>query len=155
MARYSVNNRLAGTQQANTTTFKSQVSLTAATATLCRGAIMDWTVGADGAPNATDCQIVYDISRQTTLGTGTNATPNPIDNAVGVANTVGTVNYTVEPTVTSASSLHSVALNQRATLREYFDQGLRWPATNVNGLVARSLSPTYAANTLVTILFDE
>lgn len=43
MALYSVNNRLAGTQQALTTTFKSQVALTAATgaATLKRGWIYE------------------------------------------------------------------------------------------------------------------
>ncbi len=155
MGRYSVNNRLAGTQQANTTTFKSQISTAAATATLCRGSAIDVSFGADGAPNATDCQIVYDISRLTTAGTATALTPLALDNALGAAGTVAQGNFTVEPTITGTSSMYMIALNQRASLRVFFDQGLRWPATNLNGLVFRSLSPTYTGNTSYTVMFDE
>jgi hypothetical protein len=155
MARYSANNRLAGTQQANAATFKTQLNLSAATATLLRGSLIDLSVGADSAPNATDTQIVYDVSRSTTVGTGTAVTPVPIDNTSGAAGTVGTANQTAEPTITATSSLYAIALNQRSSLRVFFDQGLRWPATNLNGLAIRSLSPVYAGNTLVAAIFDE
>ena len=155
MARYSSNNRMGGTQQALTTTFKSQVSLAAATATLMRGSVMDIDFGPDGAPNATDCQIVYDISRLTSAGTATSITPVPIDNTSSAAGTVAQANFTAEPTVTAASSLYMIALNQRASLRVFFDQGLRWPATNLNGLVFRALSPTYTGNVSATMFHDE
>jgi hypothetical protein len=155
MARYSANNRMGGTQAALTTGFTSQLTLTAATATLCRGSLVDLSVGADSAPNATDCQIVYDISRCTAVGTGTAVTAVPIDQVSGAAGSVATVNHTGQPTVTAASSLYSVALNQRSSLRVFFDQGLRWPATNAAGLAIRSLSPVYNGFVLVTTIFDE
>ena len=81
MALYSESNRLAGSQQNLTNTAGTIVSLTAATgaATLKRGWIYEWEVGADGAPNSTDCAIIYDWVRQSTLGTGTSATPSPLD----------------------------------------------------------------------------
>lgn len=160
MALYSINNRLAGTQQALTTTFKTQMSLTAATgaATLKRGWIYEWEVGADGAPNATDCAIVYDWSRQTAAGTSTSATPNPLDSADTAAGLVCTVNFTAEGTITAASSLMSVALNQRNSQRWIArdeKSALIIPATNLAGIAARALSPTYAATVVVTEMFAE
>ena len=157
MARYSTNNRLAGTQQAVSTTFKTQMALTAATATLCRGQIVEVAYGADGAPNATDCNIVYDISRQTAAGTSTAATPNP-DNPADVASrTVGSVNFTAEGTITAASTVFTRTLNQRASQQWYANPGseLVWPATNLAGLAVRALSPTYAANILVETKHDD
>lgn len=152
MPLYVTNNRLAGTQQNLTTTFKTIVALTAATATLRRGKLMELAFGADGAPNATDCQIVYDVSRQTGAGTSTAATPNPKDPADVAAGTVGAVNFTAEGTITAASSLFSKALNQRASqIWSARDEAnaLIWPATNLAGLAARALSPTYGAPVLI------
>lgn len=157
MARYSTNNRLAGTQQSLTTTFKTQLSLTAATATLCRGQIVELAYGADGAPNATDCQIVYDVSAQTAAGTSTSATPNK-DNPADVASrTVASVNFTAEGTITAASSVWTRVLNQRASQQWYANPGseLIWPATNLSGLAFRALSPTYASNVLVEAKHDD
>ncbi len=157
MARYSTNNRLAGTQQAVSTTFKTQLALTAATATLCRGQIVEVSYGADGAPNATDCNIVYDISRQTAVGTSTAATPlgtNPADVA---SRTVAAVNFTAEGTITAASTIFTRTLNQRASQQWYANPGseLVWPATNLAGLAVRALSPTYASNILVETKHDD
>jgi hypothetical protein len=160
MAKYSVNNRMAGSQQVLTTTLKSQTEITAATATLCRGQITEIAVGADGAPNATDCQIVYDVARGTTLGTGTAATPNPVGPDVA-SRSVGTVNHTVEPTVTGGTafvgSLWSRSLNQRAAQQWFANPGseLVWPATNLNGLVGRALSPTYTSFVLTDFKYDD
>ena len=161
MGRYSVNNRFAGTQQATSTSYKSQISVAAATATLCRGSLVDVSFGADGAPNSTDAQVVYDLSRLTTAGTATAITPQPVDNALGAANTVAQACFTGEPTVTggtgtqSTSSLYMIALNQRASLRVFFDQGLRWPAVNFNGIVGRALASVYTGNISFQMTFDE
>lgn len=152
MPLYSVSNRLAGTQQNLTTTYKTIVALTAATATLKRGKLMEIAFGADGAPNATDCQIVYDVSRQTAAGTSTGATPNPKDPADVAAGTVASVNFTAEGTITANSSLWNKALNQRASQIWYARDeanALIWPATNLAGLACRALSPTYAAPVLI------
>jgi len=150
MPGYTTNNRMAGAQQAMGSSFKTALSLTAATATLKRGKLTDLTVGADGAPNATDCQIVWDVSRQTAAGTSTAATPTPLDPADTAAGTVGAVNYTAEGTITGGSSLLMMALNQRASQRWAAVPGseLVWPATNLAGLAVRALSPTYTGNFL-------
>ena len=158
MGRYHGNNRMGGTQQATGSSFSTNLptlAVAAATATLCRGSIIDISFGPDGAPNNTDCQVVYDLSRITTAGTATAITPNPLDNALGAAGTVMSSNFTVIPTITSASSLYMIALNQRASLRVFFDQGLRWPATNLAGICMRALSPTYTGNTSAAMTFDE
>lgn len=154
MALYSTNNRLAGTQQNLTSTFKTIVALTAATgaATLKRGWIYEVEVGADGAPNSTDCAIVWDWSRQTAAGTSTSATPNPLDTADTAAGLVASVNFTAEGTITAASSLMSLALNQRNSQRWIArdeKSALIIPATNLAGIAARALSPTYASTVVV------
>lgn len=154
MPLYSTNNRLAGAQQNLTTTFKTIVVVKAATATLKRGKLMELAFGADGAPNATDCQIVYDVSRQTADATATAATPNPKDPADTASGSVAQVNATAEGTITAASSLFSKALNQRASQIWYAKDeanALIWPATNLAGLAARALSPTYAAPVLIDL----
>lgn len=158
MAIYSESNRLAGSQGNLTNTAATQVSLTAATgaATLKRGWLYEWEVGADGAPNSTDCAIIYDWIRQTTLGTGTSATPSPLDLADTAAGLVCTVNYTVEPSVTV--SLMSVALNQRNSQRWIAkDQksSLIVPATNIAGIAGRARSPTYASTVIMTEFHEE
>ncbi len=157
MARYGLNTlQGGGTSQAITTTFKSSVSVTAATGgPVTRGRLVDIQVGPSGPPNATDCSIVYDISRCTTLGTGTSATPVPIDNLSGACATVGNTCFTGEPTVTSNSSLWSIPLNQRSSIRVFFDQPLCWPAVNVYGLVVRALSPTTTGTVNAQVYFDE
>lgn len=158
MAIYSVNNRLAGTQQNISTTFKTIVGLSAATASLRRGRLWRMAFGADGAPNATDCQIVYDIARMTAAGTSTVATPTAPDGTAVAADAVANVNYTVEPTVTATSTLKAFSLNQRASqIWTAFDKDdtLVWPATNLAGLVARALSPTYASPVLITTDFED
>lgn len=160
MALYNTNNRLAGTQQNLTTTYKTALSLTAATgaATLKRGWVYEIEVGADGAPNATDCQIVYDFSRQTAAGTSTSATPNPLDSADTAAGLVASVNFTAEGTVTAASSLLTMALNQRASQRWIARDdrsALIIPATNLAGIAMRALSPTYASPVLVNAFHQE
>ena len=158
MGMYSTNNRLAGSQQNLSTSFKSLVGLNAATASLRRGRLWEIEVGTDAAPNATDCPVTWDIARQTAAGTGTSATPLALNPADAASDTVATVNYTAEPTVTAASTLLALALNQRASQRWVAfspDQALVWPATNLAGLVIRALSPTYASVALATAIHED
>ena len=149
-----------------TTTAVSQLSLTAATATLRRAFIYEFDVGADGAPNATDCAIMWDLSKQTSLGTGVSMTLNPLDQSdagTGTPGSIGTANYTIEPIVasptTGVASLWILAANQRASYRWVVNPGgpgeLVVPAVNVTGLVIRALSPTYASTVIVQMFFRE
>lgn len=158
MPLYNSNNRLAGTQQNLGTSFKTILSLVGVTATLRRGKIVELAFGPDGAPNASDCQIVYDVSRQTAAGTATAATPTPKDSADVAAGSGCAVNYTAEGTITAASSLFTRALNQRASMQWQAmneSDGLWWPATNAVGLAIRALSPTNAVPVLVAAVHQE
>lgn len=158
MSRFNLNNRLAGTQQALSTSFKTIVAATAATATLTNAKVYEISIGQDGTLNATDCQVVWDLSRQTAAGTSTAATPVGVDGATRAAGTVGAVNFTVEGTITAASSLFSKSVNQRGALVwTTADEGgmIVIPATNLAGVALRALSPTYASFALGELKFME
>jgi hypothetical protein len=156
MAFYSANNRMAGSQQALSTSYKTLLNIVGATT--FRARLWEFTVGADGAPNATDCQIVWDVANKdaTTAGTGSATTPQKVNPADRAATLVVTGNFTAEPTTfTSALTL---ALNQRASQRWVAfgpDQALVMAATASIGLGIRALSPTYAANALADIVYEE
>jgi hypothetical protein len=156
MGVYSLNNRMVGAQQALTTTMKTQVNLIGAATR--RALVWEFMVGADGAPNATDCQIVYDVATKdvSTAGTSTPATPVKTNPADGAAVLTAAVNYSAEATV--YTPMVSLALNQRASQKWTAygpDQMLIMAATATIGLGFRALSPTYAANVLVNVMFDE
>lgn len=156
MALYSLNNRMAGTQQAMTTTYKTLINIIGATTR--RAQVWEVMVGADGAPNATDCQIVYDVSTKdaTTAGTGTSTTPGKLNPADGAAVLTASGNYTAE--ATTFTSLMTLALNQRASQRWVAfgeNQCLVMAATVSLGIGVRALSPTYAANALANVIFAE
>lgn len=155
--RYTVGTGHAGTQQAMTTTYKTLAAITAATGatTLRRGFIYDLMFGTDGTP--ADNAIVYKADRQTTVGTGTSATPSPLDPGDAAGLLVGTVNHTIEPTVTSATLLVEIAMNQRASYRWVAAPGgeLVIPATNVAGIGARAKSPAYTGTAQCNIHFIE
>jgi hypothetical protein len=143
MAVYSSSNSLAGTQQATTSTYKTQLALTAATATLTRGLIQEIDVGTPGTP--ADNYLEYDISRQTAAGTSTAVTPVPLDTTSRAAGTVGSANFTAEGTITATSSVFYLALNQRASYRWVAAPGseLVIPAVNLAGLAIRARSAAY------------
>lgn len=159
MAAYVSSNKLAGTQQNLVASpGKTIISLTAATgaATLKRGWIGELELGADGAPNSTDCAITFEAIRVTTVGTGTSTTPSPLDLADTAAGLVCTSNMTVEPSL--GVSLLPIALNQRNSQRwiaKDDKHSLIIPATNVAGIGIRAYSPTYASTVVVTVFHDE
>lgn len=158
MAKYSTSNTLAGTQQNLSSSYKTVVAVWSSTGTSARrGLIYDFEVGIDGAPNSTDCSVAWDISRQTADGTATSATPNPINPADGVMLGACKVNYTAEGTITAASSVWSLGLNQRSSFRWVCKDGgeLVYPATNLAGFALRAKSATYASTTVGTLYIDE
>lgn len=157
MAQYAVSNQNGGTPQVTSSAFGSAstsgagvIAINAATGatTLRRGWVYEFEIGADGVPNATDCQISFDISVITAAGTGTAAPANPIDVGGGDAAALltYTANYTATPTVTSNSSLFYMPLNQRASQRWIArdeKSALIIPAVNLKGIVGRTKSPNY------------
>jgi len=157
MAKYSASNQLGGTAQNLSTAYKTILSLRAITATLRRAWLYELLFGADGLPNATDCAIVYDVSRQTVDGTATAVTPVALDPADAASGSQTDVNYTAEGTITAASSLLAVSLNQRASQRWVAAPGseLVVPATNDAGLAVRAKSSTYTSTVVVPALFWE
>jgi len=156
MAKYEANNSMGGTQQAIAATYKTLLGLNAASATALRRAkVYDVLIGTNGTP--ADNYMEWDISAMTAAGTATAVTPNKLDQADGAALTVGTANYTAEPTVTSNSSLFYIGVNQRASYRWVAAPGseLVIPATNLAGLVLRSRSGGYTGTATGAMLFEE
>jgi hypothetical protein len=155
MPKYSTNNTLGGTQQAMTSTYKSLIVMSAQTTGLTRGRIYHFLIGTAGAP--ANNYMEYDLSRSTTIVTGTNVTPQAVSPADTPAGSVGTVNFTAEPTVTAASSLFYLPLNQQATFQWVAKDGceLWWPATALNGLTLRARSAAYTGVTGATIHHEE
>jgi len=155
MAKYSATNVNAGSLQNLTTTYKTLMALTAATATLRRAWVNDVTFGTAGTP--ADQAMQYDISEQTAAGTSTSLTPKPDDQADAAAGTVGSSNFSAEGTVTSSSSHMNIAANARATVRWVAAPGqeLVIPATNLAGFAFRALSPGYTSTAVVTAKFWE
>lgn len=147
MGTYAVN----ANQATVSTTAKGTCALWTVT-TLRRLKIYDYTVGATNVPNATDCDIVFDISRlsQTTSLAATAYTPQPTDPADGAAVGVASVNSTTEPAaalIASATPEAHFGFNQRNTVRwiaAQESQFLIGPATTVNGHYLSVLSPNYA-----------
>lgn len=159
MALYVEHNKLAGAQQnVAVSPGKTLINLTALTgaATLKRGWIYEWEVGADGPPNATDCAMTWHFDRNTSVGTGTPATPSPVDPADTAAGLVCTVNHTVEPAL--GVGLMAVALNQRNSQRWIArdeKSALIIPAVTVTGIGCRAMSPTYASTAVATLFHAE
>jgi hypothetical protein len=155
MAVFSTNNSLAGSLQAMSGTYKTLLSLTAATATLTNAMINEIDIGTAGTP--ADNYMELDVSRQTAAGTSTAATPNPTDGAKRAAGTVGSVNFTAEGTITAASSMLYMPWNQRASYRWVANPGneLIIPATNLAGYAIRCRSGGYTGNTGVTVFHVE
>jgi hypothetical protein len=151
MALYASNNLLGGTQQSLSSSFKTITALTAETTTLgvSRGFIYEILIGADGAPNATDCAIQWDLSAITAAGTATTAIPVALDGADIAGRITADVNATAEPTYTAASSRWALGANQRASYRWQVNPcgpgEIVIPATDEAGFGLRAKSVTYAS----------
>lgn len=150
MAKYAFNNLLGGTQQNLSSSFKTinYIVATTGATTLRRGYVDEFNFGQDGAPNSTNCTVVWSVDRTTADGTGTAAQAIPVDNQDAAALLTYKANYTAEPTVTANTTLLGIAMNQQDKFRwKVFDQKdmLIIPATNLAGIVTRAKSATFAA----------
>src|SRR5205809_5531927 len=108
MARYHVDNRMAGSQQALAAGFKTVLSLFNGSGGVgVGGRIVSIAVGLDGAPNSTDTQIIFAVNRMSADGTGTATTPKPLREAYVAKTSLHTVkaNYTAEPTYIASGQL--------------------------------------------------
>lgn len=156
MAGYAASNLNATTPalQAIASTYKTLLNLSSS-ATVRRIRIHEFVFGTVGTP--ADNAMQFDVSRTTTIGTGTAGVITPIDPADAAALSVSTINTTVEPTVTANSSLWMAGFNQRATHRwvAYPGQELVVPATSAAGIAFRALSPGYTGNASAQVEFVE
>lgn len=152
MAQYHMDNRFSLTQQNLTTTFKTLVAAYTTSNVLVRGRTVAISVGADGTPNASDCAIVYAVTRySTSTGTASPAgvqTWEKADAADPTARASARINFTSEPTYTSTALSWTRALNQRASMQwnaPDLDASIKWAATADAGVVLVALSPTYTS----------
>lgn len=162
MALWAANSRNAAIVSAQnlSASNKSIINLTATTIGIHRAFIYEFEVGADGTPNATDCAIVWEVHRCTSVGTGNPGTITVLDPAdIGTLDTsVSTVNCTIEPTgMTTQTAIFSLAANQRASYRWVVNPGgpgeMVVPATNTNGLSWEARSATYASTAIVSLFY--
>lgn len=157
MANFAASNSTTsvGTQQAVASTYKTLVSMTGAQSAPRRGKIYDVLVGTNGTP--ADNYMEWIIQRVTAPSTGTATTPLPLDPADAAATTLTVANSTTEGTVTAASELFYVGVNQRASYRWVAAPGSEfvWPATSCAGFVLRARSGGYTGTATGTCLFTE
>jgi hypothetical protein len=150
MPAYTFSNLNAGAQQTLAAAYKTIIAVvaTAGATTLRRGWVMEWEIGADSVPNATDCPIMWSIDVQTASGTTSALTPqvNDIGGGDAAALLVYQANASAEGTVTANSNLWYLPLNQRASYRiQMRDEwsSIIVPAVTAKGPVFRSKSPNY------------
>lgn len=159
MANYAVSNSTTtgggGTAQAMATTYKTLITMVSSTTTPRRGKAYDVLIGTNGTP--ADNYLEFDIARTTGGDTATSYAAPPLDPADAAALTVTRVNATAEGTITAASDLFYVGINQRASYRWVAAPGseLVWPATSSNGLVLRARSGGYTGTATGNVLFQE
>jgi hypothetical protein len=152
MARYHADNTMnSATPAVITTTYKTQLTIVAATATLCRGRIVGISIGPYGPPSTTDCNVIYSVQRITAAGTaGTAIVGQPIVPGDVASRSTGGANNSAEPTFASNPQVWGRALNQRSSMQwvgQDTDANLLWPATNASGLAGTSLCATSTAYT--------
>jgi hypothetical protein len=153
---------LTANRQNLSTTFKTLIAVFVTSGALMRLAVTEFSLGAADVPNATDCNIEFDLARMTADGTGTTyAQPflKPLETGTQVAPRATMKHgYSSEPTVTASSSVESQSMNQRGTYRWAAldrDAEPEAPAIANNGLVLRALSPNYAAKMASSLKFRE
>lgn len=162
MALYGVSNVSATTPTLNNvaTTVKTMLQIAAQTTGIRRAFMYEWKVGPSGLPNATDCELVWTVIKQTTAGTGGVAmTASALDQADSAAATVCLGSLTAEPTGPETGVIDTLGANQRGSYQWQVNPGgpgeLVVPATNLAGLGIRVKSSTYASTVNVGCKFRE
>jgi hypothetical protein len=156
MAKWAVSNGLGGTLQGITSTYKTLLAATAVTSGR-RARVYDVLFGTLGTP--ADQTYEFDISVQTAAGTSTAVTARALDPAdSSAASTVGSANFTAEGTITAASSVFYIGINQRASYRWVAAPGSEFviPITNLTGYAMRARSVSGGTSTATAqFLFEE
>jgi len=131
---------------------QSLVNLTGATTV--RPRIYEFNVGSVATPGDQAALVV--INRSTTAGTGTAATPQPLDNQEIAAATTALIALSAEPT-NAGTFQYQTPLNQRASWRFVAapDSEIIGAATASNGLLLKRHSNTAAFQMHGTIFFYE
>ena len=162
MASFTINNLNAGSQQSLSTSFKSLLSIGAATGatTLRRVWITECEWGPTDVPNATDCNVVFSIDPQTAAGTASALTPQPSDQGGGDAAALAVyfANYSAEGTITASSSIFAKGINQRASDKQWWRDKATCPisaAVNLKGWTMRAKSTNYASTYLAQASVEE
>lgn len=156
MAIYATNNQLGGSEQNLTSSYKTLVTVTATSGSLRRGKVNMISVGTDGA--AANNSMVWDVSRQTAVGTATSVTPNALDPADVACLATSQANATAEGTVTANSSVWNCGINQQLSYvwQAVPDRGeLVFPATAANGFALRAKSGAYTSTATGAFQFIE
>lgn len=138
--RYSVS----GNQATTTSSNKTATGLTSIAG--LRPQIYGFTIGADGAPNSTDCSMVWTLQLYTAAGTTTAATPTPLDPGYQAAKAAGISNATIEPTYTAGSTPWGpMGINQRASFQIWLPPGgeIALVGTASNGIGMQVKSTNY------------
>jgi hypothetical protein len=163
MANFGFTNLLGTSPTSMTSTPKTQASITAATATLTQGCLIDVSFGQNGAPSTTDGDVVWQIAKCTSAGTaGSTFVAVPTQPGWRASGNVVGVNHSADPTGfnTITNLLYSIAINQRASYRWMPVPGseLYWPATNATGLCIPASSPvasSYSSTVIVSGTYQE
>jgi len=166
LSGFNLNNQMAGSYQALSSTYKTITRVVAAASAprRVRYVEMDWS--AVSVPNSTDCQIQADLTYcgATGAGTGTAATPWPQDSGtvaatqVDTAISTGLVNCSAEPTTfVQADCWYNRGFNQRSGVLWQSSPGheIIAPAVVSAGPGMRALSTNYTGNVVARAIFDE
>ena len=163
MANFGATNQLGTAPTSMTATPQTQLSVTAATATLTQGCLIDVSFGQNGAPSTTDGDVVWQIARCTSAGTpGSTFVAVPTQPGWRASGNVVGVNHSASPTGfnTITSLLYSIPINQRASYRWMPVPGseLYWAATNAVGLAISASSPvasSYSSTVITSVTYQE
>jgi hypothetical protein len=166
MAGYKLSNQMAGTPQALTTTYKSQLRLTPAASLPKRIRILELRMSATGTPSSAETQVQSDFSHYDATTAGTSTTGVPIGNDLGIAITaidvavsVGHINYTVEPTaLVQTQCYYNKGFSQHSYTEWFATPGreiIQPAAPTLIGPVWRALSPLYTGAVSAETLFEE
>lgn len=155
MAKFAIGNDMGGVQQSVSGTYKTLIAGWAVTAALKRQKVYDILIGTNGTP--ADNFMEFDLSRQTADGIATAVTPTPLDPADGAMSGSANANYTAEGTITAASSMFYIGMNQRASYRWVAAPGseIVTPATNLAGWALRARSGGYTGTATAKVLVEE
>jgi hypothetical protein len=166
MSGYNLNNQMAGSFQALSSSYKTITRVIAAASAPKRNRYTEMEWSAVSVPNSTDCPIEFDLTYCSAAGAGTSTagTPWPHDSGTAIGTQVDTaistggLNYTTEPTTfTQADNWFNRGVNQRSGVLWQASPGkeIIQPATASVGAAMRALSPNYTGNVVARIVFDE